>query len=97
MLGIVTQAQMGHGYFGKYYKIHNIREPFDCPCSTELQTRKHILFKCKIHKVHWNIVDEGAPDHKLVTILSTKTGMDALAKFVRGSKAFQKQRAHATP
>ena len=82
---------------GEYYQIHNIQEPIDCPCSTELQTHKHILFECEIHEEYWYIVDEGAPDHKLMTILSTKTGTDALAKFIRGSKAFQKQKAQATP
>ena len=40
---------------------------------------------------------EGAPDHKLTTILETKKGIDTLAKFVRESKAFQKQKARAIP
>ena len=96
-LGVVTQAQTGHGYFGKYYQIHNIREPIDCPCGAELQTREHILFECDIHEEYWHIIDEGTSDHKLATILGTKTGIDALAKFVRGSRAFQKQKAQATP
>ena len=31
ILGIVTQARTGHGYFGEYYQTHNIQEPADCP------------------------------------------------------------------
>ena len=65
MLGVVTQVQMGHGYFGEYYLIHNIQEPSDCPCGAELQTCDHILFECEIHEQHGHLIDEGAPDHKL--------------------------------
>ncbi len=84
---------MGHGYFGEYYLTNNIQEPSDCLCGTELQTHNHILFECAIHKEQGHLVDEGAPDHKLATILRTIKGIDALAKFVRESKAFQKQKA----
>ena len=86
---------MGHRYFSKYYLTHNIQERSDCPCSAELQTHDHILFKCKIHEEHGHLIEEGAPDHRLVTILGTKKGIDTLAKFVSGSKAFQKQKALA--
>ena len=75
ILGVMTQARTGHGYFGEYYQIHNIREPIKCPCGAELQTREHILFECDIHEEYWHIIDEGASDHKLVTLFSTKTGI----------------------
>ena len=55
------------------------------------------VFKCKIHKEHRHLIDEGAPDHKLTTILRTKKGIDALVKFVRASKASQKQEAWPIP
>ncbi len=48
-----------------------------------------------VHEEHGYLIDEGAPDHKLATILGSKRGIDALAKFVRESKAFQKQKALA--
>ena len=96
-LGVVTQAQTGHRYFGEYYQVHNIREPIGCPCGAEIQTREHILFECETHEEHWHIIDEGAPDYKLATILGTKKGIEALARFVRGTKAFQKQKAQDTP
>ena len=57
----------------------------------------HILFKCETHEEHRHLIDEGAPDHKLMTILGTKKGINALAKFVRVSKAFQKQEAQPIP
>ena len=86
---------MGHRYFGKYYLTHNIQEQSNCPCGAELQTHDHILFECEIHKEHGHLIEEGAPDHRLATILRTKKGIDTLAKFVSGSKAFQKQKALA--
>ena len=97
ILGLVTQARTGHGHFGEYYTTHNIQEPSGCPCGAETQTRDHILFECEIHEEHGYPIDEGAPDHKLTTILGTKKGIDALAKFVRASKAFQKQKARPIP
>ena len=33
----------------------------------ERQTREHIVSECQAHKEHWNIIDEGAPDHQLGT------------------------------
>ena len=84
-LGVVTQARTGHGHFGEYYQTHNIREPAKCRCGAELQTREHIVFECQTHEEYGNIIDEGA-------LFGTKTGIDALAEFVRKSKAFQTTR-----
>ena len=47
ILGIVTQARTGYGYFGEYYQTHNIQEPADCPCGAGQQTREHIVFECR--------------------------------------------------
>ena len=96
-LGLVTQARMGHRHFREYYITHNIQEPSECPCGAETQMRNHILFECKTHEEHRHLIDEGAPDHKLMMILRTKKGIDALVKFVRVSKAFQKQEAWPIP
>ena len=97
ILGTVTQARTGHGHFGEYYQTHNIQEPTNCPCGAGLQTRKHIVFKCWMHEEHGDVIDEGAPDYQLATLLGTKTDIDALAEFVRKSKAFQKTRATELP
>ena len=51
---------------------------------------RHIVFECETHEEYWDIIDEGTLGHKLATLFDTKTGIAALAKFVRGSKAFQK-------
>jgi len=88
----VTQAQTRHRYFGEYYQTHNIQEPVSCPCDEELQTHKHIVFECQAYKEHWSIIHKGAPDHQLATLFGTKAGIDALAEFVKKSKAFQKQK-----
>jgi len=91
-LGVVTQAQTGHGYFREYYQTHNIQEPVSCPRDEELQTREHIVFECQTYEEHQSIIHEGAPDHQLATLFGIKAGIDALAEFVKKSKAFQKQK-----
>ena len=55
------------------------------------------VFECRTHKEYADIIDEGAPDHQLATLFGTKTGIDALAEFVRKTKAFQKTRAMEIP
>ena len=34
------------------------------------------IFECNTHEESWHIIDEGASDHKLATILGTKTSID---------------------
>jgi hypothetical protein len=95
-LGIVTQTRTGHGHFGEHYQTRNIQEPTNCPCGAELQTREHIVFECQVHEEYGYTIDEGAPDHQLASLFGTKTGIDALAEFVRKSKALQKTRTTET-
>ena len=52
-------------------------------------TCEHIVFECQTHE-DGDIIDKGAPDHQLATLLGTRTGIDTLAEFVRKSKAFQR-------
>ena len=48
------------------------------------------MFECRTHEEYGDIIDKGAPDHQLATLFGTKTGIGALAEFVKKSKAFQK-------
>ena len=57
---------------------------------------EHIVFECWTHE-YGDMIDEGAPDHQLATLFGTKTCIDALAEFVKKSKAFQKTRATEFP
>lgn len=57
--------------------------------SVDLQTRERIVFECRSHNEHRNIIDERAPDHRLATLFGTKAGIEALTEFVKRSKAFQ--------
>src|SRR5258706_8239163 len=41
------------------------------PQPHSIQMHNHIVFKCAIHKEQGHLIDEGAPDHKLATILGT--------------------------
>ena len=59
--------------------------------------REHIVFECRTHEEYRDIIDKGAPDHQLTTLFGTKTGIDALAEFVRKTKAFQKTQAMEIP
>ena len=56
-----------------------------------------ITLECRTHEEHGDVIDEGEPDHQLATLVGTKTGIDALAEFVRKSKAFQKTQAAEFP
>ena len=58
---------------------------------------EHIVFECQMHKEYADIIDEGAPDHQLTTLFGTKKGINALAEFIRKSKAFQKTQAMEIP
>ena len=76
--------------------MHNIQESA-CPCGIELQIREHIVFECQTYEEHRHIIDEGAPDRQLATLFGTKKGIEALAEFIRKSKAFQKQKTRTNP
>ena len=41
------------------------------------------MFECRSYEEYGDIIDEGAPDHQLATLFGTKTGIDALAEFVK--------------
>ena len=86
-LGVVTQVRTGHRYFCEYYQTHNIREPANCSCEAELE---HRVFECRTHEGYGDIIDEGAPEHQLATLFGTKTGIDALAEFVRKARRSRK-------
>ena len=93
-------SSTGHGHFSEYYHTHNIREPANCSCGAELydiQTREHIVFECQTHEEYGDIIEEGALDHQHATLFDIKTGIGALAEFVRKSKALQKTRATEIP
>ena len=51
-----------------------------------------MVFECQAHGEYWNIIDEGAPDHQLPTLLGATEEVEALAEFVKKSKAFQNQK-----
>ena len=97
ILGIVTLARTGHRHFGEYYQTHNIQGPTNCPCGAGLQTRERIMFECRSHEEYGDIIDEGAPDHRIATLFGTKTGIDALAEFVKKSKAFPENTSRGDP
>ena len=92
-LGAVTQARTGHGSI--LWRVLPNTQHTSANRLPAAQNSKHARLyysRCGIH--------EGASGHKLATLLRTKTGidaLDALARFIRGRRAFRKQKAQATP
>ena len=65
-------------------------EDIDCPCGAPHQTRAHILQACPLYEEHRSLLRDVVPAMDLNTILSTKDGIAALAKFIQVSSAFTK-------
>jgi len=45
---------------------------YKSPCGAELQAREHMAFEYQTHEEHWNIIDEGAPDHQLARLFGNR-------------------------
>ena len=44
-----------------------------------------------------DIINKGAPDHQLATLFGTKTGINALAKFVKKKQGLPENMSHGDP
>ncbi|CAA7265988.1 unnamed protein product [Cyclocybe aegerita] len=50
----VCQCITGHAPIGAYYRRFKINEPHGCTCRAALQSRQHILFRCRDrYSVHY--------------------------------------------
>ena len=45
---------------------------YKSPCGAELQAHEHMAFEYQPHEGHWNIIDEGAPDHQHATLFGNR-------------------------
>ena len=61
-----------------------------CPCGHPQQTRAHVLTECPIYDAYRHHLRTVSRTLSIPVILSTKSGLQALAKFVNESHAFSK-------
>ena len=86
----IIQTLLGHFFCGEYYARFVPTESASCPCGDPHQTRTHILTDCPIYEAHRHHLRSVTRTLSLPVILSTKSGLEALTKFVTESHAFSK-------
>jgi ribonuclease HI len=86
----VIQTLLSHFFCGEYYARFIPTEPVSCLCGEPQQTRAHILTECPVYEAYRYHLRAISPTLTLLVILGTKSGLEALAKFVSESHAFSK-------
>jgi hypothetical protein len=92
----IMQILLGHSFCGEYYSRFVPSESVECPCGHPIQTRTHIITECPLLEPHRHHLRTASHPLSLPILLSTKTGLKALAKFISASHAFSKS-ASSTP
>ena len=83
------------GAFSKF-RSRNFRACFLCL----LQFNRSLYYPSpwrRSHEEYGDIIDEGAPDHQLATLFGTKTGIDALAEFVKKKQGLPENTSRGDP
>lgn len=86
----IIQTLLGHFFCGEYYARFVPTESVSCPCGHPHQTRAHILTECPNFDAYRHHLRAASRTLSLPVILGTKSGLEALAKFVAESHAFSK-------
>ncbi|KAJ8588982.1 hypothetical protein M405DRAFT_707605, partial [Rhizopogon salebrosus TDB-379] len=86
----IIQTILGHSFCGEYYARFVPSEPTSCPCGDPHQTRAHILTDCPLYDPYRHHLRAASPTLSLPILLSTKSGLEAIAKFFSESHAFSK-------
>ncbi|KAL1746729.1 hypothetical protein HDZ31DRAFT_6796, partial [Schizophyllum fasciatum] len=87
----IIQTILGHGFRGDYYARFVPTESPTCPCgNAPIQTRDHVLAECSLYEHGRHHLRGAAPTLSTPTILGTRAGLDALAKFISTTNAFAK-------
>ena len=86
----IIQTLLGHFFCGEYYARFVPSESVSCPCGHPQQTRAHVLTECPIYDPYRHHLRTVSRTLSIPVILSTKSGLQALAKFVNESHAFSK-------
>jgi len=86
----IIQTLLGHFFCGEYYARFVPTESVSCPCGHPQQTRAHVLTECPIYDAYRHHLHTVSHTLSIPVILGTKSGLQALAKFVNESHAFSK-------
>ncbi|KAL1760190.1 hypothetical protein FB107DRAFT_203376, partial [Schizophyllum commune] len=87
----IIQTILGHGFRGDYYTRFVPSESPACPCgAAPIQIRDHILADCPLFERGRHHLRVASPSISTPVILGTKSGLQALAKFIGTSNAFAK-------
>lgn len=86
----IMQTIIGHSFCRDYYAYFIPSKPTSCPCGEQQQARDYILAKCPLFEPHQHLLHEASHNVNTHTILSTKTELNALTKFIQASNAFTK-------
>ncbi|KAG2063359.1 hypothetical protein BDR04DRAFT_1038260 [Suillus decipiens] len=77
-------------FCGEYYARFVPTESVSCPRGHPQQTRAHVLIECPVFDAYRHHLRTVSRTLSLPIILSTKSGLEALAKFISESHAFSK-------
>ncbi|VDB97961.1 unnamed protein product, partial [Peniophora sp. CBMAI 1063] len=87
----IIQTITGHGFRGDYYARFVPTEVTACPCGeAPVQTREHILADCPLYERGRHFLRAVSPNISSAILLGTRSGLEALAKFIATSRAFAK-------
>ena len=78
----IIQTLLGRFFCSEYYACFVLTESVSCLCGDLQQTRAHILTDYPIYDAHRHPLRAVSRTLSLRAILSTKYGLEALAKFV---------------
>ena len=78
------QCCTGHMHIGEYYCRFVPSEEQSCHCSDTLQSRHHILYKCKTHRCYCYLLSTGRA-RNIETLLGLVKGIRRLARFLKAT------------
>jgi ribonuclease HI len=78
----VAQLRLGHGYFGSYLRHLPSFDTNRCQCGAPSQTPEHLLLQCPTYAESRTVMKREVRPFTLRVILGTKTGINALARFL---------------
>jgi hypothetical protein len=78
----VAQLRLGHGYFGSYLRHLPSFDTDRCQCGAPSQTPEHLLLRCPTYAESRTVMKSEVRPFTLRVLLGTKTGMNALARFL---------------
>jgi len=87
----LIQVILGHAFYGGYYERFVPSEDSGCPCKrAQVQSLRHVLLECSLHSAARMTLRKASRYLQLRDLLSTTSGLTAMATFLSSSSAFSK-------